>query len=146
MIRTLRSECTIAPDKKLRVTARLGGNSEELLRRNAELVRLLAGIGELGIEADRKTKENRPEGAIGLAGSGFEVFVFIAEAVDTDALKKKFAKEIERDNAFINGLRAKLENEQFVKNAPTELVAGERAKLENSLARIGKLESYMRGL
>jgi len=146
MIRTLRSECTIAPDKKLRVTARLAGDLETLLKRNGELVKLLAGIGELGIEADSGIGGSRPEGAIGLAGSGFEVFVFIAEAVDIDALKKKFAKDIERDNAFINGLRAKLENEQFVKNAPAELVAGERAKLENSLVRIGKLESYMCGL
>ena len=142
MIRTLRSECTITPDKKLRVTARLDGELEGIVTGNGGLVKLLAGIGELEITAD----ESRPEGAIGLAGSGFGIFVFIAEAVDTAALKKKFAKELERDTGFVNGLRAKLENEQFVKNAPAELVAGERAKLENSLARIGKLETYLRGL
>ena len=167
MVRTLRSECAIAPDKKLRVEARLGGEREALLRQNEALARLLAGIGELEIKAGgggagteaggagtggadvggaESGSAGRPEGAIGLAGSGFEIFVFIAEAVDIAALKKKFAKELERDTAFTNGLRAKLANEQFAKNAPPELVAGEKAKLENSLARIGKLESYLSGM
>ncbi|MCL2601003.1 MAG: class I tRNA ligase family protein, partial [Treponema sp.] len=143
MIRTLRSECTITPDKKLRILARLGDEHEGLLRRNEGLVKLLAGIGELGMEAVVGT---RPEGAIGLAGSGFEIFVFIAEAVDTAALKRKFAKELERDRAFVSGLQTKLANEQFLKNAPPDLVAGEKTKLDDSLVRVGKLESYLCGL
>jgi len=151
MVRTLRSECQIAPDKKLRVMARLGGEQEGLLRQNEGLVRLLAGIGELEIEAAADgAAGSRPAGAIGLAGGlsgyGFEAFVFIAEAVDIAALKKKFAKDLERDRGFTQGLRAKLANEQFLKNAPPELVAGERKKLEDSLARVGKLESYLSGL
>jgi valyl-tRNA synthetase len=85
-------------------------------------------------------------GKAGLSGNGYEVFVFIAEAVDTAALKQKFAKDIEKDRKFIQGLRAKLANEQFVKNAPAELVAGEKAKLEESLKRTGKLESYLHDL
>jgi len=144
MIRTLRSECTITPDKKLRVTARLDAERETLLKQNADLVKLLAGIGEL--ETGAEGSGGRPEGAIGLAGSGFEIFVFIAEAVDIAALKKKFAKELERDRAFIKSLQTKLANEQFLKNAPPELVSGEKIKLDDSLARVGKLESYLCGL
>jgi valyl-tRNA synthetase len=145
MIRTLRSECTIAPDKKLRVTARPGGGQEQSLRRNEELVKLLAGIGELEIEAAGKTGQ-RPAGSIGLAGSGFEIFVFIAEAVDIAALKVKFAKELERDRAFIKNLEAKLANGQFTANAPPEVVDAEKIKLKECLARTGKIESYLQGL
>ena len=158
MVRTLRSECTIAPDKKLRVAAKLEGGREKLLRQNEGLVKLLAGIGELEIETatevgtakDKTTKGEapgaRPEGAIGLAGNGFGIFVFIAGAVDIGALKKKFAKELERDRAFVKTLQTKLANERFIENAPPELVAGERTKLEDSLARVGKLDSYLCGL
>ena len=145
MIRTLRSECTIAPDRKLHVLARLGSDPEKQLRQNGDLVKLLAGIGHMEIAA-AGTDKTRPEGAIGLAASGFEIFVFIAEAVDIPALKKKFEKELERDRGFVKNLGAKLENEQFLKNAPPQLVEGEKAKLENSLERIGKLESYLSGL
>jgi valyl-tRNA synthetase len=144
-IRTLRSECTIPPDRKLRVLVRLSGWQIQVLRQNEGLVKLLAGIGELNIEAVG-ADSGRPEGSIGMAGAGYEAFVFIAEAVDIAALKQKFNKELERDRNYIRGLQAKLANEQFVKNAPPELVAAEKVKLEESLARTGKIESYLYGL
>jgi valyl-tRNA synthetase len=153
MIRTLRSECTINPEKKLRVTVRLIAEQEQVLRHNEQLVKLLAGIGEMEIEPppDKAPAEtggagNRPSGSIGMAGSGFEVFVFIAEAVDIAALKQKFNKDLERDRTFIRGLQTKLANEQFVKNAPPELVVAERVKLEDGLARTNKVESWLRNL
>jgi valyl-tRNA synthetase len=146
MIRTLRSECTITQEKKLRVMTRLDGGQERTLRQNEGLVKLLAGLGELEIKAPAKTPDERPAGSIGMAGAGFEVFVFIGEAVDITALRKKFEKDLARDNAFVQGLRAKLANEQFVKNAPPELVAAEKLKLEEGLARTGKIESYLCGL
>ncbi|MCL1836375.1 MAG: valine--tRNA ligase [Treponema sp.] len=180
MIRTLRSECTITPDKKLRVLVRAIGEQEETLRHNEALVKLLAGINVLEVVSESasmpiQTLEfasdqgsvqtprletpaihggessvvdgaARPEGSIGMAGAGFEVFVFIAEAVDIAALKRKFAKDLERDQGYIQGLRSKLANEQFVKNAPPELVAAEKAKLEAGIARCGKIESYLRDL
>ncbi len=141
MVRTLRSECTVTADKKLKVRVRAEGEQEQTLKQNESLVKLLAGIGELEIDTAQIA---RPAGSIGLAGSGFEVFIFIAEAVDIAALKQKFNKELERDIKFIQGLDAKLQNGQFIKNAPPELVAGERIKLEEARKRTGKLESYLR--
>ncbi|MDR2100985.1 MAG: valine--tRNA ligase [Treponema sp.] len=146
MVRTLRSECTIPPDKKVRVLVHPGqGNKRGLfLRENGELVKLLAGIGDLKIEETPGL--SRPAGSIGLAGSGFEAFVYIAEAADLGLLKGKFTRDIEKDRKFIAGLEAKLENEQFLRNAPPELVAGERLKLEDAQKRTKKLESYIRDM
>jgi valyl-tRNA synthetase len=158
-IRTLRSECTITQEKKLRVIVRLGGEHDppaeahqgrgsppvQVLKQNEGLVKLLAGIGEMELTAASAT-DSRPAGSIGLVGSGFEAFIFIAEAVDIAALKQKFNKDLERDRKFIEGLRAKLANEQFVQNAPPELVAAEKIKLEEGLARTGKIELYLRDL
>jgi valyl-tRNA synthetase len=178
MVRTLRSECTISPEKKLRVLARLPEDRAAILGENAELVKLLAGIGELetqiraaasapgGPEAaagDRRGDaggparaaegrrgdaggEEHPRLSIGLAGQDFEAFVFIADAVDPALLKQKFVKEIEKDRKFIEGLKAKLNNEKFLQNAPPELVAAEREKLGEALRRTEKLDSYMRNL
>jgi valyl-tRNA synthetase len=153
IVRTLRAECAIAPEKKLRVLARTGGDHEQTLRQNEELVKLLTGTGEMeicaGVSGNMSAggdQSKRPVGSIGLAGTGFEVFVFIAEAVDTAALKQKLGKDLERDRKFIQGLRAKLANEQFMKNAPAELAAAEKVKLEESLKRTDKIESYLRDL
>ncbi|MDR1575681.1 MAG: valine--tRNA ligase [Treponema sp.] len=146
-IRFLRAECVIGNEKKLRVLARLGGEQERALKQNEGLVKLLAGIGELEIAAALSGGEGkRPAGSIGLVGAGFEVFVFIAEAADTAALKQKFAKDLEQDRRFMAALRAKLANDQFTRNAPAELVAAERAKLEECLKKTDKIESYLRDL
>jgi len=142
MIRTLRSECGITPEKKLRVLARCGKDTDKPFRENEGLIKLLAGIGDLSVESAAE----RPAGSIGMAGSGFEVFVFVAEAVDTTALKKKFSGDLERDRKYIDGLKAKLANEQFVKNAPAELVAEQKTKLEEALLRTEKFENYLRDL
>jgi valyl-tRNA synthetase len=72
--------------------------------------------------------------------------VYVAEAVDMDFLKRKFLREIERDGKFIAGVQAKLSNGQFLKNAPAELVAAEKVKLEGALRRTANLESYIRDM
>ena len=155
IVRTLRSECGITQDKKLKVLIRPGAEIEKSFAENDRLIKLLAGIGELNIEnisgADAAAGK-KPEGSIGMvfagsqAGTGFEVFVFIAGAVDTEALKRKFAHDMEKDCKFIDSLRTKLANEQFIKNAPPELVAEQKIKLEEALKKIEKLEMYLRDL
>ncbi|MDR0758517.1 MAG: valine--tRNA ligase [Treponema sp.] len=158
LVRTLRSECTVPPDKKVRILVRIGGGDRAaFLMEHAGLVKLLAGV--IGLEIEERSPESavqpipegeggaaRKQGSIGLVGSDFEVFVFIAEAVDRAFLKQKFAKELAKDSKFVTGLRAKLSNENFLKNAPSELVEQERVKLGEALKRTAKLESYIRDL
>jgi valyl-tRNA synthetase len=143
MVRTLRSECGITPDKKLRVILRSNAELEKPFKENEGLVKLLAGIGDLQIET---SVTDKPPLSIGMAGSGFEVFVFIAEAVDMSALKKKFSNDLDKDLKYIESLRTKLSNEQFVKNAPPELVTEQKVKLEEALLRTEKFNNYLRDL
>ncbi|MDR3114174.1 MAG: valine--tRNA ligase [Treponema sp.] len=147
MVRTLRSECTIPREKKIPVVVRLSssGASGCFLKENMELMQLLAGIGDLTMEEPGPAL-TRPSGAIGLVGSGFEAFVYVAEAVDREVLKRTFTKDLAKDRAFIAGLQAKLANDHFLKNAPPDLVKGEQGKLADALQRTEKLVSYMRDL
>jgi valyl-tRNA synthetase len=145
LVRTLRSECAVTPEKKVRALIRTGEARGKLLGENAEMVKLLAGIGALEI-VPGEGEGSRPQGSIAVAGSSFEAFVHIAEAVDLAQLKQKFLRDIEKDRKFINTLEAKLGNENFVRNAPPGLVAGEKQKLEDALKRTGKLESYIRDM
>jgi valyl-tRNA synthetase len=146
MIRTLRSECTVNPDKRIRTLVRIADvRQAAFLKENAELVKLLAGLS--GLEtAEAVPDAAKPAGSIGLAGAGFEAYVYIADAADPGALRQKFAKEIEKDRKFIAGLQSKLGNENFLKNAPEELVNGEKQKLKEVLERNGKLESWLRDM
>ena len=144
MVRTLRSECGITPDKKLRVTIRSSSELEKPFKDYEGLIKLLAGISDTAFESSAVSA--RPSGSIGMAGNGFEVFVFIAEAADLSALKKKFSNDLEKDRKYIDSLRAKLANEQFVKNAPAELVDEQKVKLEETIRRTEKLNNYLKDL
>jgi valyl-tRNA synthetase len=163
LIRTVRSECTIPPEKKLRAQAVLEGELFSVLRENEGLVKLLAGLGELDIQTAPPSGpegggRRPPPGAVGLVGQGglskegghvsqsFEIFVFIADAVDMEVLTQKFKRDLEKDRKFSETLRSKLGNGQFLKNAPPELVAGEKIKLEDTLKRMEKLEAYIRDM
>ncbi|MCL1993201.1 MAG: valine--tRNA ligase [Spirochaetes bacterium] len=145
MVRTMRGECGIGSEKKLPLQVRAEEGRGAAFTENAELIKMLAGCAQFKVEAADAPFE-RPPGAIGMAGAGFEVFALVGDAVDTAALKKKFEKELERDAAFAKGLGAKLENEQFLKNAPPALVAAEKVKLEESRKRREKLKSYLKDL
>jgi valyl-tRNA synthetase len=159
-VRTLRSECGISPEKRIHVAVRTHEEGPKaFLEANAELVKMLAGLGELdvtppvsGQDDPARGQDNpaptaqSPAGAIALAGSGFDAFVFVAEAVDVAALKAKFSKELEKDRKFIQTLEAKLANGNFLKNAPAELVEGEKAKLAEAQSRAARTESHLKGL
>ena len=147
MVRALRSECGITPDKKLKTLIRMSAGQDKKFRQNETLIKLFGGIGDLQIETYTSDASSvRPAGSIGLAGSDFEVFVFISDAVDTAALKKKFSIELERDKKYIDTLQAKLSNEQFIKNAPCELVEEQKIKLDQALGRTKKTASYLKDL
>jgi len=150
MVRTLRSECGITSEKKLRVIVHADGaasrGTEKSFAENEGLIRLLAGISELKIETAEGRDAQRPAGSVGMAGNGFEVFVFIADAVDTAALKKKFTNDLEKDRKYIESLRSKLANEQFIRNAPALLVDEQKNKLNDTIARTEKFSRYMRDL
>ena len=145
MIRTLRSECGITPDKKLRAVIHADSGHDKPFNENIELIKLLSGIGDLTIESG-KTDTQRPAGAIGMAGNGFEVLIFVAEAVDTAALKKKLTNDLEKDRRYIESIRVKLSNEQYIKNAPALLVDEQKNKLNDTIARTEKLSRYLKDL
>jgi valyl-tRNA synthetase len=123
----------------------------------AELVKSLAGIGELEIAPPEAGSSSGspaagPAGSIGLTGgragdgTDFEAFVFIAGAVDLGALGQKFGREMEKDRKFAASLKARLGNEKFLQNAPAELVAGEKLKLEEAARLVERLGSNLRDL
>ncbi|MDR0663167.1 MAG: class I tRNA ligase family protein, partial [Spirochaetaceae bacterium] len=139
-IRTLRSECTIPPEKKLRAAVSTDEQYAPFLEANRGLVCLLAGLSELS-GAD---PAERPLGAVALAGPGFEAFLFIAEVVDVALLKAKWTRELDKDRKFIAALKTKLMNVHFLANAPAELVEAEKQKLAAAEQHAGKLRGYLK--
>ncbi len=142
IVRSLRSEFGIAPEKRLRVAVRFdeGFSGPAFIERNAALVALLAGAS--GVEFVTA----KPSGALALAGRGFEAYVFAKEAVDAGQLAARFAKEAEKERQYVARTGAKLANEAFVSSAPADIVEKERQKLKDAEVRAAKLEKYLADL
>ncbi|MBO4565726.1 MAG: valine--tRNA ligase [Bacteroidales bacterium] len=66
--------------------------------------------------------------------------------VDTEAEKAKVLADLEHQRKFLAGVRAKLGNENFMAHAPEAVVANERKKEADALARIEALEATLKSL
>jgi valyl-tRNA synthetase len=80
-----------------------------------------------------------PKGALQFVHSGAIVGLPLADAMDVGAEKDRLTKEIGKLNGYMTGLIKKLGNEKFVANAPTDVVAGEKAKLADAEIKLAKL-------
>ncbi len=69
-----------------------------------------------------------------------EYFVPLAGAIDLGEEISKLEKELEHQQGFLNSVRKKLSNERFVNNAPEQVVAMEKKKEADALAKIATLE------
>jgi valyl-tRNA synthetase len=141
LIRTLRSEFTIGQEKKLRVHVKLepGFAAADFFRERQDIAKLLANLGEITFSSDKPAGS----GTITLVGSGFEAFVFVKEAIDVAQLIAKFEKEIAKDSQFAQRTKAKLTSGGFAAQAPAEIVAREREKLEETERRVTKMREYV---
>ncbi|MEL3912792.1 valine--tRNA ligase [Treponema pedis] len=143
-IRALRTECGIDPQLKLKTSLFIEKSSPaEAAFENTEIIKMLSGLAELNFI---QSLEEKPASSIGTAGAGFEAFLITGEAVDIAQLKVRFTKELEKNTANAAKIEAKLKTENFVKNAPEEVIAGEKEKLEQLLRMCGKLKGYLKAL
>ena len=139
-VRALRAECGLSPDAKLNIALQITPNSPaEVCREKADLIQLLAGVASIDFA------EEKPQRAIGAVGDGFEAFLLVEGSINLDQLLARFKKELANEQAFADKVSAKLAG-KFAQNAPAEVVAAEREKLENTKRRIEKLTSYIESL
>ena len=148
-VRTVRAEFTIPFDRPLRVAVAAAAGPREVLRDHLELVSLLTNARELAIWAQGDSPVLRQadrKGAIPVVGSGFEAFVQIRELIDVTRESARLSKELAGLESLTERTRLKLDNPAFVQKAPAEVVAKERAKLEEFARRRDKIQGYLQDL
>src|SRR5947209_5381900 len=84
--------------------------------------------------------ETAPAGAQHDVVSGFEISIVFPEKVITPEQIERTKREIEKSKKELASLDTKLANEQFVKNAPPQIVQTAEARRLELRARIEKLE------
>jgi valyl-tRNA synthetase len=145
-IRQIRSGMDIAPSKKLPVLLQNASPSElATVERNRAMLERLAGAESItALEPGTVA----PQSATALIGE-LTLLVPMAGLIDAAAEIERLGKRIAKAREDLGKTNAKLNNENFVRNAPPQVVATEReraaelertiASLEEQLARIRKL-------
>ncbi len=140
-IRTIRSEFTIPPEKKVRVAVRTDTDfkAADYISENHSLILNLVNAGSLTISHEKPDAG----GAVPAAGNGFEAFVYVSELIDVEKERAKLQKEQKSLQKLLTGTEKKLQNPGFTGNAPAEVIEKEKSKLKEFQDRMAKVERYL---
>ena len=86
------------------------------------------------------------EGALSFRVKSNEYFIPISDAVDLEEEIKKLKEELHYTEGFLKSVQKKLANERFVNNAPEKVIALERKKEADALAKIETLKASLESL
>ena len=142
IVRSTRSQLSIAPEKKFKVVIRPSENftGTAFFEEEKDLMSSFMGASQLII--DRSASED-VSSAYPSTALGYEVFSFVREAIDVDAEIKKLEIEIEKASKSLEGTMKKLSNPQFLQNAKSEAVAKEQGKKAEFEEKIRKSEEHI---
>lgn len=87
--------------------------------------------------------EESPKGAVSFIVGRMECFVPLGGNVDVAERRKKLEEELRYAEGFLANVEKKLSNERFVSSAPEKVVALERKKREDALAKIAALKAQL---
>ncbi len=86
------------------------------------------------------------EGALTFRVKSNEFFIPIAGAINVEEEIKKLTEELNYTEGFLKSVQKKLSNDRFVKGAPEQVVASEKKKEADALAKIETLKASLGGL
>jgi valyl-tRNA synthetase len=135
-VRQIRGEMDIAPNRKLDVLLQNAGPADlEYLGRNLGYLTRLAGIAP---PAQVAVGAGAPISAVALMGR-LEILVPMAGLIDPAAELDRLAKRLRKAETDFSKLGIKLGNAEFAANAPAEVVAKDRLRLEELRTEISQL-------
>ena len=86
------------------------------------------------------------EGALTFRVKSNEYFIPMDGAIDIEAEIKKLTEELKYTEGFLKSVQKKLSNERFVAGAPEQVIANERKKEADALAKIETLKASLSSL
>ncbi|WP_223032921.1 valine--tRNA ligase [Hanstruepera marina] len=86
------------------------------------------------------------DGALTFRVKSNEYFIPASGAINVDEEIKKLKEELDYTEGFLKSVQKKLSNERFVSGAPEQVVAGEKKKEADALAKIETLKASLANL
>jgi valyl-tRNA synthetase len=145
-VRQIRGELNISPARRIGVLLRdAGAEDESRLVRHRRWLERLAGIDNITLLAPGAAA---PQSAAALVGT-LTVLVPMAGLIDADAEAERLGRLLARAQVDLEKTRGRLANDNFVRNAPAEVVTLERERareLERTASGLASQLERVRGL
>jgi valyl-tRNA synthetase len=145
-VRQIRGELNISPARRIGVLLRdAGAEDQSRLVRHRRWLERLAGIDTITLLAPGAAA---PQSASALVGT-LTVLVPMAGLIDADAEAERLGRLLARAQVDLEKTRGRLANDNFVRNAPAEVVSLERERareLERTASGLASQLERVRGL
>lgn len=146
-IREKRAQHTISPSKLLRIVLVPEAEGVEDLVRTVETdITSLGKVETCVIDKAFKRKEGWVPLKLTSALKYMKGFVYLGDIVDFEKERERLCKEKDRLENFIQKIDTKLKNKNFIQKAPSDVVAKEKKKVEDSKLSLRKIEESLSGL
>ena len=103
-------------------------------------------IAKLGNISNLTYTDKKVDGALTFRVKSNEYFVPMQGSIDVEAEVAKLKEELNYTEGFLKSVQKKLANERFVAGAPEQVVASEKKKEVDALAKIETLKASLKGL
>jgi valyl-tRNA synthetase len=103
-------------------------------------------IQKLGNVTTLEYVSDKVDGALSYRVKSNEYFIPITGNIDVEAEIAKLTEELNYTKGFLRSVQGKLSNEKFVAGAPEQVIANERKKEADALAKITTLEQSLASL
>jgi valyl-tRNA synthetase len=139
-VRQIRGEMDISPSRKLpALLESVADEDRARLATHAAYVQRLAGLESLRV---LQSDERAPPSATAVVG-GMRVLVPMEGLIDPQAEATRLEKRITKIRDEIKRATAKLANENFVRNAPAEVVVQEKTRIADFERTLASLEGQL---
>jgi valyl-tRNA synthetase len=136
-IRTIRKEKNISFKEKIDLSVL---NNENAAKDMDTVIVKLGNIENITYATEKI------DGALTFRVKSNEYFIPISGVVDIEAETNKLTEELNYTEGFLKSVQKKLSNERFVSNAPEQVIASERNKEADALAKIETLKASLASL
>jgi valyl-tRNA synthetase len=141
-IRSVRSDMNVpAAAKILLLVKDAGPETRARLERYDEIIRRMARLERIEL-----TDKKPPGGAIQTVVDEATLVLPIADIIDLDKERQRLKREIDKLSSDIKKIEQKLENKEFVANAPEEIVEEQRTRKAEAEAVLRKFSTALKQL
>lgn len=136
-VRTIRKDKNIPFKEEISLSVMNNENTSDFFN---SIIQKLGNISKID------TISEQVSGALSYRVKSNEYFIPISGSVNVEEEIKKLEEELKYLQGFLKSVQAKLSNEKFVNGAPEQVIANERKKESDALAKIATIELSLKGL